>query len=143
MKRYRPLPTVAYLLLLSALASAAGAAQWRCGADADGVWSCHDVGEQPDTTRTAPGTASRKQKRSPAPQTARPTTPEDDRWKLCPPVPAAIPAAATATDDESPVNFYADTAESVEQQVFTLRGNAVVLYGQQRLDCGQHYLQPE
>ena len=135
MKRYRPLPTVAYLLLLSALASAAGAAQWRCGADADGVWSCHDVGEQPDTTRTAPGTASRKQKRSPAPQTARPTTPEDDRWKLCPPVPAAIPAAATATDDESPVNFYADTAESVEQQVFTLRGNAVVLYGAQRLDA--------
>jgi LPS-assembly protein len=134
-KRYRPLPTVAYFLLLSAQASAAGAAQWRCGADADGVWACHEVGEHPDATPTAPGTASRKQKRSPAPQTARPPTPEDERWKLCPPVPAAVPAAATATDDESPVNFYADTAESVEQQVFTLRGNAVVLYGAQRLEA--------
>jgi len=134
-KRYRPLPTVAYLLLLSALASSADAAQWRCGADADGIWSCHDVSEQPDTTRTAPGTASRKQKRSTTPQTARPTTPEDERWKLCPPAPSVVPAAATAADDESPVNFYADTAESVEQQVFTLRGNAVVLYGQQRLSA--------
>ncbi len=133
MKRYRPLPTVACLLLLSALASTAGAAQWRCGADADGVWGCHDVGEEPDATPAAPGAASRVQEQSPAPQTDRSPAPEDERWKLCPPAPAAVPAAAAG--DESPINFYADTAESVEQQVFTLRGSAVVIYGAQRLDA--------
>jgi LPS-assembly protein len=135
-KRYRPLPTVACLLLLLALASTASAAQWRCGADADGVWNCHDIGNaEPDVPHATTGAAPQDQKRSPAPQTTRPPTPEDERWKLCPPAPAAVPAAATATDDESPINFYADTAESVEQQVFTLRGNAVVLYGAQRLEA--------
>jgi LPS-assembly protein len=134
-KRYRPLPTIACFLLLSALASVAGAAQWRCGADADGVWVCHDVGEVPDVTPAVPGTASRNREQSPATQTTPPTAPEDDRWKLCPPVASAVPAEATDAGDESLINLYADTAESVEQQVFTLRGNAVVLYGQQRLDA--------
>jgi len=134
-KRYRPLPTVASLMLLSALASAAGAAQWRCGADKDGVWSCHDAGKKTDVRPAVPDAAPGNQAQSPATQTARPIAPDDDRWKLCPPVPSALPAAATAPGDETPINFYADTAESVEQQVFTLRGNAVVLYGQQRLDA--------
>jgi LPS-assembly protein len=135
-KRYRPLSAVACVLLLSALASAAGAAQWRCGADADGVWNCHDIRtEGPAVSPAAPGSAHRERERSPVSQTAAPATAQDERWKLCPPAPSAVSTAASASGDESPVNLYADTAESVEQQVFTLRGNAVVLYGAQRLDA--------
>lgn len=154
MKRFNPLPPVASLLLLSVLAPAAGAAPWPCGADADDFWGCQDAGkDRPDTTPaaipTAPGAVSQDQEPSPGPRSATSTgtsppvpagaaTPEDDRWKLCPPTLAAPPAAtpaAAAAGDEFPVDFYADTAESVGEQIFTLRGNAVVLYGPQRLDA--------
>ena len=134
MKRYRPLPTVACLLLPLALASTAGARQWRCGANEDGVWKCHDVDTaKPDTTHATTDSVSQDRTRAPATQTAGPSAPEDERWKLCPPVPALAPAVTPRTGDESLINLYGDTAESFDQQVYTLRGNAVVQYGQQRL----------
>jgi LPS-assembly protein len=135
-KRSRPLPTFACVLLLFAQMQTALAAQWRCGADENGVWSCHDVGkEKPDAPPAAPEPTSQGRERSTASQAAGPAAPVDDRWKLCPPAPAAPTTAPPASGDESTVNFYADTAESVDQQIFTLRGNAVVLYGAQRLDA--------
>jgi hypothetical protein len=51
--RQRLMPIVASLLLFPALAPATGAVQWRCGADQNGVWSCHDVGEKPSATPDA------------------------------------------------------------------------------------------
>ena len=152
MKRYRPLPTVASLLLLFALAPAAGAAQWRCGAGENDVWSCRDVSnDSPDVTPAAipaaPGAVSQDQEQSPGPQSAgtvagtappapaQAAAPEDDRWKLCPPAPAAVPAATSAAGKDIPIDLYGDTAESVDQQIFTLRGNAVVIYGAQQLNA--------
>jgi len=135
-KRYRPLPAVAGVLLFSALASDAGAAQWRCGADADGNWNCRDVSiKATKPSPAAPAAAPPVQEQSREPRTTGSAATADERWRLCPPAPAAVTPAAPATGDESPVNLYADTAESVEQQVFTLRGNAVVLYGAQRLEA--------
>ncbi len=158
MKRYRPLPIVASLLLLTALAPAAGAVQWQCGAGEDDTWSCRDAGnDRPDVTPaaipTAPGAAPQDQERPPGPLTAQPPAPPnpaagtappapaqaaapvDERWKLCPPATPAATATTSAAGDESLINLYGDTAESVEQQVFTLRGNAVVIYGPKRLDA--------
>jgi LPS-assembly protein len=135
-KRYHSLPTVASILLLSALAWNAGAAQWRCGADADSVWSCHDIsGKTPAKPTAAPRETAAKRARSETPQAHRAAPATDERWKLCPPAPAAVTPEIPASDDESPINLYADTAESIGQQFFTLRGNAVVLYGAQRLEA--------
>jgi len=157
-KRYRPLPIVASLLLLSALAPAAGAEQWRCGAYKDDAWGCRDAGNDrpngtPAAIPTAPGAAPLDQEHQPGPEsgqpaaapiaaagttpqtTARETTPEDERWKLCPPVAPAAPAATAAAGKDAPINLYGDTAESVNQQIYTLHGNAVVIYGTQQLNA--------
>ncbi len=162
--RHRPVPIVLTLLLLTALAPAAGAVQWRCGADEDSVWSCHDANDTPTvkpTTLTAPaasatgkggkpgaspaaaGAGTQDQKRPPQPSvpaaartprsSAEMTAPVDERWKLCPPAPALVPTATTGSGDDSRINLYGDTAETVDQKIYTLRGNAVVLYGQQKL----------
>jgi LPS-assembly protein len=158
--RQRLMPIVASLLLFPALAPATGAVQWRCGADQNGVWSCHDVGEKPSATpdaapaatgpgttgtgATSPGSSAAPQApdQRPAPPTppagttpqsnAGKATPVDKRWTLCPPAPAAPPAKRTETGAASLVNLYGDTAEAVDQ-VYTVRGNAVALYDQQRL----------
>jgi LPS-assembly protein len=152
--RHRPVPIVRTLLLLSALAPAAGAVQWRCGADEDGVWNCRDANETSTVTPAAipvpvasatgkAGTVTQDQERLPgAPAPSVVKTPRshtaaaenaDERWRLCPPAPAPAPATTIDGGDQSRINLYGDTAESVGQQVITLRGNAVALYGQQRL----------
>jgi len=135
-KRYRPLPAVASTLLLCALATGADAAQWRCGADADGNWNCRDISAAPPkSSPAAPGPQPHVQAQSRAPQSKPSSAAADERWKLCPPAPAAVMPEVPAGGEESPINLYADTAESSGQQIFTLRGNAVVLYGAQRLEA--------
>jgi LPS-assembly protein len=126
------LSLVAIAVLLSALSPRAGAVQWRCGADQNGVWSCHDAKAAPeDRQQTA------EPPRLPAGTTGRSgggtAKPADERWRLCPPAPVATPVTTPEAGDESLINLYGDTAESVNQQVFTLSGNAVAVYGQQRL----------
>jgi LPS-assembly protein len=135
-KRYRLFSAVASILLLSALARDADAAQWRCGVDADGVWGCHDISSKTPTKPTAaPGETPAKRTRSKAPQAHQAAPATDERWKLCPPAPAAVTVETPGNGDELPINLYADTAESAGQQVFTLRGNAVVRYGAQQLEA--------
>jgi LPS-assembly protein len=135
-KRDRHLPAVASALLLSALAAGADAAQWRCGADADGVWNCRDVSNPPPKPPPAGSAAkSGTQLQSRAPGTGGSTGNADERWKLCPPEPVLMAPAVPASDDKSLINLYGDMAESFGQQRFLLRGNAVVLYDDQRLEA--------
>jgi LPS-assembly protein len=135
-QRDHPLPAVASALLLCALAAGADAAQWRCGADLDGNWNCRDTSIQPPKpSPAAAGAAPRVQEQPRTPTSKSPDADVDERWKLCPPAPAGVAPEAPAAGGESPVNLYGDTAESVGQRIFTLRGNAVVLYGSQRLEA--------
>jgi len=56
-----------------------------------------------------------------------------DRWALCPPV--ARPAALQNGIDADTINLQADHAWASEAGVYTLDGNAVALYGRQRLEA--------
>jgi LPS-assembly protein len=58
---------------------------------------------------------------------------EIDRWALCPPVPQA--PAITATENPGEIDLQADNAQASDGNVFTLEGNAVVLYGPQQLEA--------
>jgi LPS-assembly protein len=58
---------------------------------------------------------------------------ETDRWALCPPVPQS--PAFTPSEKPGEIDLQADTAQAREGNVFTLEGNAVVLYGPQRLEA--------
>jgi LPS-assembly protein len=65
---------------------------------------------------------------------ARPDEADTDRWALCPPAPQT-PVDTTAADSSGNINLQADTAQASEGNVFTLEGNAVVLYGRQQLEA--------
>lgn len=70
------------------------------------------------------------------PQTEKPGQPgekEPDRWALCPPAPQS--PAFTPSENPGEIDLQADTAQASDGNVFTLEGNAVVLYGQQRLEA--------
>ena len=100
-------------------------------------------GVKPETNPAAAGAGTQDQKqppRSSVPAAAKPppssagmTAPVDELWRLCPPAPALAPMATTGSEDESRINLYGDTAQSVDQKTYTLRGNAMILYGQQKL----------
>ena len=64
---------------------------------------------------------------------AQPEERETDRWALCPPVPQS--PAFTPTENPGEIDLQADTAQASDGNVFTLEGNAVVLYGPQRLEA--------
>jgi len=108
------------------------------------------------TTKTAPATTTTTQQDSVSPAappatvelTAAPSTghlipqakklgqPEErdtDRWALCPPVPQG--PAYTPTENPDEIDLQADTAQASDGNVFTLEGDAVVLYGSQRLEA--------
>jgi LPS-assembly protein len=63
------------------------------------------------------------------------TEPMPDRWQLCPPRETAPwPDSSLVPEGEEQVNLFADRAEtSAGGEILTLEGNAVVLYGLQRL----------
>ena len=56
-----------------------------------------------------------------------------DRWALCPPFPQSPVNPPTANPDE--IDLQADSAQASDGNVYTLDGNAVVLYGPQRLEA--------
>lgn len=58
-----------------------------------------------------------------------------DRWRLCPPTGTApLPERSQIPEDGEKINLFADHAEtSGDDDTYTLEGNAVILYGQQRL----------
>jgi LPS-assembly protein len=56
-----------------------------------------------------------------------------DRWALCPPFPQSPVSSPTANPDE--IDMQADSAQASDGNVYTLNGNAVVLYGPQRLEA--------
>ena len=58
---------------------------------------------------------------------------DTDRWALCPPVAQAAPI--TPGENPEAIDLQADHAEASDGNVFTLKGNAVVLYGAQRLEA--------
>jgi len=58
---------------------------------------------------------------------------EIDRWALCPPFPQSPANPPTANPDE--IDLQADSAQASDGNVYALDGNAVVLYGQQKLEA--------
>ena len=64
---------------------------------------------------------------------AQPDGLDTDRWALCPPLPQT--PVVTPTDSSGHIDLQADTAQASDGNVFTLEGNAVVLYGQQQLEA--------
>lgn len=56
-----------------------------------------------------------------------------DRWALCPPFPQSPVNPPTANPDA--IDLQADSAQASDGNVYTLDGNAVVLYGPQRLEA--------
>jgi hypothetical protein len=54
-----------------------------------------------------------------------------DRWALCPPLPQS-PANPPSTNPDE-IDLRADSAQASDNNVYTLDGNATVLYGPQRL----------
>jgi LPS-assembly protein len=70
------------------------------------------------------------------PQAKKLRQPEEqgtDRWALCPPVPQG--PAFPPPENPGEIDLQADTAQASDGNVFTLEGNAVVLYGSQRLEA--------
>ena len=66
---------------------------------------------------------------------AQPEELDTDRWALCPPVqqtPVVIPTGGSGN-----IDLQADTAQASNGNVFTLEGNAVVLYGPQQLEASR------
>ena len=64
---------------------------------------------------------------------AQPDELATDRWALCPPLPQT--PVDTPTGSSGNIDLQADTAQASDGNVFTLEGNAVVLYGQQQLEA--------
>ena len=58
---------------------------------------------------------------------------ENARWALCPPLPQT-PADMLASSSNE-IDLQADSAQASNDSVYTLEGNAVVLYGPQRLEA--------
>lgn len=59
--------------------------------------------------------------------------PDYDRWALCPPV--IRPAPMPEDIDADSIHLQADSAQASSGNVYTLEGNAVVQYGEQRLEA--------
>jgi len=60
---------------------------------------------------------------------------DTDRWALCPPAPQST--VVTQTGDDDTIDLQADNAQASDSNVFTLEGNAVVLYRQQQLKASR------
>ncbi|MEA2094374.1 MAG: hypothetical protein U9P11_07410 [Pseudomonadota bacterium] len=161
MKRYHCLPIATCLLLLSACVPAADAAQ--CRELPDESWDCSDPDTDRDTDRNNagsgstpaplnapadPGSPERNKPVQPRPaaplvpvrkvtldQSNQGNTPQvDERWELCPPVDySLIPRERTRGEEDLSIELSADNAESGGDDIYTLRGNAVINYGLQQL----------
>ena len=67
---------------------------------------------------------------------------ETDRWALCPPAPQTPADIPVSSSDK--IDLQADSARARDGNVFTLEGNAVALYGPQRLEAERiNYRQDE
>jgi len=64
---------------------------------------------------------------------AQPEERETDRWALCPPAPQTPTDKSTGSSDV--IDLQADSAQASDGNVFTLEGNAIALYGPQRLEA--------
>lgn len=156
-KRYHCLPIVACILLLSSCVPAADAAQ--CRELPDESWDCSDPDTDRDNARVRstpaphdtpadPESPDRSEADLPRPaaplvpvrkvtldQSNQGNTPQvDERWELCPPVDyGLIPRERTRGEEDLSIELSADNAESGGDDIYTLRGNAVINYGLQQL----------
>ncbi|MDH3900459.1 MAG: hypothetical protein OEU51_05360, partial [Gammaproteobacteria bacterium] len=58
-----------------------------------------------------------------------------DRWQLCPPTETApLPDSSLVPEDDGKINLFADRAgTSADNEIYTLEGNALILFGRQQL----------
>jgi LPS-assembly protein len=148
------------VLLTLALTDVMAGGLWQCDPMPDDLWRCVGKAESQTPTSQAAEPADTPTPQDPAPVTAvtmppppagspQPATvhsaiaPIDystpaagpDRWAHCPPASAqgpGYPAIAPGT-----IDLQADSAEASADNVYTLKGDAVVQYGSQRVTADQ------
>jgi len=92
-----------------------------------------DTEPQPAPAVAGQPVAAAEKPAAPAVSTTAVAESEFSRWALCPPV--IRPAALQDGIDADTINLQADNAQAREGGIYTLNGNAVVQYGQQRLEA--------